>query len=130
MADRFLYFGYGSNRLTARLEGANAFAGAARTWLCQRTASHIPQTSDDGSGKGDMETTNDAGDRVEGVLFWISSLINKGLGAGGESGIRTHSRLTLRPTASTRLSGLPIPTAFSRTSASSRAAGGGRRGPG
>jgi len=70
-AGRFLYFGYGSNMLDERLFARNPSARVHRTGHVSHRRLTFSKTSDDGSGKCDMEITGDPRDRVEGVLFWI-----------------------------------------------------------
>jgi hypothetical protein len=70
-AGRFLYFGYGSNMLNERLLARTPSARVHRTGYVAGRRLTFSKTSDDGSGKCDMEISGDLGDRVEGVLFWI-----------------------------------------------------------
>jgi len=69
--DRFLYFGYGSNMLSIRLQRRTPSAVAQATGHVTGRRLTFHKKSDDGSGKGDAETTGNGEDRVEGVLFWI-----------------------------------------------------------
>jgi len=73
MADTFLYFAYGSNMLTLRLRGRTSSAEANGIGYVAGRRLTFNKTSDDGSGKGDARLTNDAADRVEGVLFRIDT---------------------------------------------------------
>ena len=70
MADRFLYFGYGSNMLNARLIARTPSALAHGTGYVAGRRLTFSKMSDDRSGKCDAELTGD-GARVEGVLFWV-----------------------------------------------------------
>ena len=70
-AGRFLYFGYGSNMLNQRLLARTPSARVHGTGYVSHRRLTFSKTSDDGSGKCDMEITGDPADRVQGVLFWI-----------------------------------------------------------
>src|SRR5687767_12544647 len=73
MAGKFLYFAYGSNILNERLRSENRARSAtfhASGYVTGRSLT-FDKASKDGSGKCDMQLTDDANDRVEGVLFWI-----------------------------------------------------------
>jgi hypothetical protein len=71
MDDRFLYFGYGSNMLSARLIARTPSAVAHRTGYVMGRRLTFNKMSDDRSGKCDVELTGNLADHVEGVLFWI-----------------------------------------------------------
>ena len=71
MDDRFLYFGYGSNMLSARLIARTPSAVAHRTGYVMGRRLTFNKMSDDRSGKCDVELTGNVADHVEGVLFWI-----------------------------------------------------------
>jgi cation transport regulator ChaC len=71
MDDRFLYFGYGSNLLTRRLQARTPSARVHGTGYVERRRLTFSKVSDDGSGKCDAALTGNAADRTEGVLFWI-----------------------------------------------------------
>ena len=76
-ADRFLYFGYGSNMLTRRLADPRR-APSARALGVGYVEKHkltfdkISRGTRQNSGKCDMEATGLAADRVYGVLFSIA----------------------------------------------------------
>jgi gamma-glutamylcyclotransferase len=69
--DRFLYFGYGSNMLSVRLQRRTPSARMYATGHVTGRRLTFHKKSDDRSGKGDAEATGNDEDRVEGVLFWI-----------------------------------------------------------
>ena len=71
MAERFLYFAYGSNMLTRRLQARTPSARVHNIGYVTQYRLTFFKASDDRSGKCDMERTGNAGDRVDGVLFWI-----------------------------------------------------------
>jgi cation transport regulator ChaC len=69
--DTLTYFGYGSNMLTRWLQARTPSARfVARGHVTGRRLT-FHKMSDDDSGKGDAELTNNPEDRVEGVLFKI-----------------------------------------------------------
>lgn len=74
-SEKFIYFAYGSNMLTRRLTATDRAPSAVPIGV-----GYVPnrkltfdKVSSDGSGKCDIETTNNSADRVHGVLFEISS---------------------------------------------------------
>ena len=79
MDDRFLYFGYGSNMLSARLIARTPSAVAHRTGYVMGRRLTFNKMSDDRSGKCDVELTGNVADHVEGVLFWIDRAHKKAL---------------------------------------------------
>jgi hypothetical protein len=79
MDDRFLYFGYGSNMLSARLMARTPSAVAYRTGYVPERRLTFHKMSDDRSFKCDAERTGNVADRVEGVLFWIDCAQKKAL---------------------------------------------------
>jgi gamma-glutamylcyclotransferase len=72
MDERFLYFGYGSNMLTRRLQARTPSARVFGTAYIEGRTLTFSKKSDDGSGKCDAALTGNTGDRTEGVLFWIN----------------------------------------------------------
>lgn len=77
--DPFLYFGYGSNMLSMRLQRRTPSAVLhGRGHVAGRRLT-FHKKSDDRSGKGDAEVTGNAADRVEGVLFWIARVEKQAL---------------------------------------------------
>jgi gamma-glutamylcyclotransferase (GGCT)/AIG2-like uncharacterized protein YtfP len=73
MADTFLYFAYGSNMLTRRLRKRTPSAVAVGTGFVEGHRLTFDKFSTDGSGKCNIVSTNDPGDRVYGVLFSIET---------------------------------------------------------
>lgn len=71
MADTFLYFAYGSNMLTRRLRKRTPSAVVIGTGFVEGHRLTFDKVSTDGSGKCNIESTNDRADRVYGVLFSI-----------------------------------------------------------
>ncbi len=70
----FLYFAYGSNMLTTRLTARCLSTHVhGRGHVIGRRLS-FQKISKDKSGKCDIPLTDNAGDCVEGVLFWIDGL--------------------------------------------------------
>ena len=70
----FVYFAYGSNMLTRRLQAADR-APTARvigTGFAKGRKLTFDKLGRDGSGKCDMESSDDTGDRVYGVLFRLA----------------------------------------------------------
>jgi gamma-glutamylcyclotransferase len=74
MADRFLYFAYGSNMLTRRLRAPDRApsARAEGTGFVAGYRLTFDKASADRSGKCDLEATGHPNDRVHGVLFSIN----------------------------------------------------------
>jgi len=70
--ETFRYFAYGSNMHTARLRARTPSAVALGTGYVEGHRLTFNKVSIDGSGKCDMESTNNATDRVWGVVFEIS----------------------------------------------------------
>jgi cation transport regulator ChaC len=92
-ADPFLYFGYGSNMLSVRLQRRTPSAVLhGRGHVAGRRLT-FHKKSDDRSGKGDAEVTGNSADRVEGVLFWIARVEKQvlddaeGLGCGYDEAV-------------------------------------------
>ena len=71
MADRFLYFAYGSNMLTRRLHARTSSCRVYKTGYVAEHTLTFSKISDDGSGKCYMEPIGGGAQHVEGVLFWI-----------------------------------------------------------
>jgi hypothetical protein len=71
--DSFLYFAYGSNMLTRRLKARTPSATAQGTAFVDGHRLTFDKKSTDGSGKCDIEATENPADRVYGVLFTISA---------------------------------------------------------
>jgi hypothetical protein len=71
MANTFLYFAYGSNMLTRRLRKRTPSAVAIGTGFVEGHRLTFDKVSTDGSGKCNIEPTNDPADCVYGVLFSI-----------------------------------------------------------
>jgi AIG2-like family len=69
----FLHFAYGSNMLTRRLQKRTASATPEGTGYVAGCQLVCDKVSTDGSGKGDMEHTENPGHRVYGVLFRINA---------------------------------------------------------
>lgn len=73
-ADTFVYFAYGSNMFSRRLttkERAPSAVPIGTGYVSNRRLT-FDKVSSDGSGKCDIETTSNLGDRVYGVLLKIS----------------------------------------------------------
>lgn len=73
MADTFLYFAYGSNMFTRRLTARTPSAVAVGAAFVEGRKLTFDKVSADGSGKCDIEETDNPADRVNGVLFRIAS---------------------------------------------------------
>lgn len=75
MANTFLYFAYGSNMLTRRLRAPNRAPLATLEGVGFVEGRHLTfdKASCDGSGKCDIEATQNSTDRVHGVLFRIAT---------------------------------------------------------
>ena len=73
MAGMFLYFAYGSNMLTRRLTARTPSAAAVGTGFVEGYRLSFDKVSSDGSGKCDIEPTNNTADRVYGVIFRIAA---------------------------------------------------------
>ena len=69
----FLHFAYGSNMLTRRLQRRTRSAQPQGTGYVEGFHFVCDKVSADGSGKGDMEHTENPEDRVYGVLFRIDA---------------------------------------------------------
>jgi len=69
----FLYFAYGSNMLTRRLQNRTLSAKAVGIGYVEGHRLTFDKVSTDGSGKADIEATGNATDRVYGVLFSIDA---------------------------------------------------------
>jgi gamma-glutamylcyclotransferase len=88
MTDRFVYFAYGSNMLTRRLRERAPSATAVGIGFVEGHRLTFDKVSADGSGKCSIESTDDPGDRVYGVLFSIDTReapdldVAEGLGSG------------------------------------------------
>jgi len=98
MNETFLYFAYGSNMLTRRLRKRTPSAVVIGTGFVGGHRLTFDKVSTDGSGKCNIESTNDPADRVYGVLFSIemSEAQNldeaEGLGSGYQkSGVHVVS---------------------------------------
>jgi cation transport regulator ChaC len=78
-ADSFMYFGYGSNMLSVRLQRRTPSAVLYGRGHVTGRRLTFHKKSDDRSGKGDAELTGNAADRVEGVLFWIARVEKQAL---------------------------------------------------
>lgn len=68
-----LYFGYGSNMLTARLQARVPSATPVSTAVLPDHALRFHKRSQDGSGKCDIVPTSETDQHVHGVLFDVSS---------------------------------------------------------
>ncbi|MFN8587271.1 MAG: gamma-glutamylcyclotransferase family protein [Candidatus Eisenbacteria bacterium] len=92
-ADSFLCFAYGSNMLTARLRGRTPSARVIATGYVVGRRLTFDKVSSDGSGKCDMESSQEPGSQVHGVLFRIDEAQRaeldecEGLGKGYETEI-------------------------------------------
>jgi len=73
MDERFLYFAYGSNLLTRRLQERTPSGRAQAVGHVVGRRLRFSKRSDDGSGKADAELMSDAADQVEGVMFSIDT---------------------------------------------------------
>jgi len=73
MADRICYFAYGSNMFSPRLRaaGRTPSAVAIGTGFVEGRRLTFDKVSSDGSGKCDIEVTDNLSDRVYGVLYEI-----------------------------------------------------------
>src|SRR5215472_16890090 len=71
--ETFLYFAYGSNTLTRRLNARKPSAVAVGTAYVEGYRLTFDKVSTDGSGKCDIEPTGNPAHRVWGVLFRIAS---------------------------------------------------------
>lgn len=86
----FFYFAYGSNMLTARLKKRTASARFVATGHVKGRRLTFDKVSLDGSGKCDMETCEETGSLVHGVLFEVDKAQRakldacEGLGKGYE----------------------------------------------
>jgi gamma-glutamylcyclotransferase len=84
--DRFLYFAYGSNMFTRRLRERTPSAIVVGTGFVEAHRLSFDKVSSDGSGKCNIQTTNDPTERVYGVLFEIALVelveLDKAEGAG------------------------------------------------
>jgi AIG2 family protein len=67
-----LYFAYGSNMLTRRLRARTPSARVHGIGYVSGRRLTFSKTSDDGSGKCDIELTHNGEDRADGVLFSIT----------------------------------------------------------
>jgi len=70
--ETFLYFAYGSNMLTRRLQQRTPSAVTVTTGYVEGRRLTFHKVGRDGSGKCDIETTNVKSDKVIGVLYRIS----------------------------------------------------------
>ena len=92
MADTFLYFAYGSNMLTRRLTARTPSAVVFGPAFAEGYRLTFAKVSSDGSGKCDIERTENPEDRVYGVLFRVDTSeaecldAAEGLGHGYEKG--------------------------------------------
>ena len=88
--ETFSYFTYGSNMLTARLRKRTPSAVFSKTGYIERRRLTCNKVSVDGSGKCDIEESDNVSDRVYGVIFIISKKDkpeldkNEGVGQGYE----------------------------------------------
>jgi gamma-glutamylcyclotransferase len=73
MAESILYFAYGSNMMTKRLRKRTPSAICEGTGFVRRHRLTFGKVSSDGSGKCDLEPTENETDRAYGVLFRICS---------------------------------------------------------
>src|SRR5208282_3135763 len=80
MANRFLYFAYGSNMLTQRLRARAPSARVEGTGFLEGRRLTFDKVSKDQSGKCDAEATGNPSDYVCGVLFNIDRAEEKALG--------------------------------------------------
>jgi gamma-glutamylcyclotransferase len=71
MADKFIYFAYGSNMLTRRLRKRTSSAVVIETGFIEGHRLTFDKASSDGSGKCNITPTSNPGERVYGVLFEI-----------------------------------------------------------
>lgn len=71
--ETFLYFAYGSNMLTRRLQERTPSATPHGTGYVEGRRLAFHKVSKDGSGKCDIENTGSCTDRAFGVLFSIAS---------------------------------------------------------
>jgi cation transport regulator ChaC len=69
----FLYFAYGSNMLTRRLQRRAPSARPVGSGFVERRRLTFDKVGSDGSGKCDIVATEDHADRVYGVLFKVPS---------------------------------------------------------
>jgi gamma-glutamylcyclotransferase len=97
-AKTFLYFAYGSNMVTRRLQGRTPSARAVGVGYVEGHRLAFDKVSIDGSGKADLEETGTTTDRVFGVLFNIEESEGteldeaEGLGKGYRKGTVTVMR--------------------------------------
>ncbi|SCY48592.1 AIG2-like family protein [Nitrosospira sp. Nl5] len=93
-ANTFLYFAYGANMLSRRIQDAAPSAVAMDTGFIQGHRFTFGKVSRDGSGECDIEVTNNLKDRVYGVLYKINvkdrSNLNdaEGLGTYSEANVQ------------------------------------------
>jgi gamma-glutamylcyclotransferase len=73
--DVFIYFAYGSNMLTCRIKSSERAPSAKCIGIgyVQEHRLTFDKVSSDGSGKCDLELTNNPKDKVHGVLFEIEN---------------------------------------------------------
>ena len=71
MANTFLYFAYGSNMLSRRLQRRTPSAWPIGTGFVEAHRLTFDKVSSDGSGKCNIESRSNPSDRVYGVLFSI-----------------------------------------------------------
>ena len=71
--ETFLYFAYGSNMLSRRLQERTSSATVIGTGFVEGRRLAFHKVSKDGSGKCDIELTNVETNRAYGVLFGIAS---------------------------------------------------------
>ena len=104
MAETFLYFAYGSNMLTRLLRKRTTSAVPVGTGFLEGHRLTFDKFSTDGSGKCNIESTNDPADRVYGVLFSIETSgaydLDKAEGLG--SGYRKSVVRVVSPTGATK----------------------------
>jgi len=77
--ETFSYFAYGSNMLSVRLRERTPSAALVRTGHIKRRRLTFNKVSTDGSGKCDIEQTDQDTDMVYGVIFEISVRDKKAL---------------------------------------------------
>jgi len=71
IADKLIYFAYGSNMLSRRLRARTPSAVAISTGFVEGRRLTFDKVSSDGSGKCDIEATFNSDDRVYGVVYEI-----------------------------------------------------------
>jgi cation transport regulator ChaC len=98
-SDRFLYFAYGSNMLSRRLQQRTPSAIAIDTGYVEGRSLVFHKLGRDASGKCDMKATDAGTDRVYGVLFRVRRAEKpaldhaEGLGTGyAEESVPVHLR--------------------------------------